>query len=171
MIFGTSHVDHANTGRLSRRWLLAMAAGSLSFILAGCTSGGSGSGSGGSGGAGGRVTLTGKVVDANNNDEPIAGAKVTIDGNLVLTGTNGTFSFSLAPISIPTTAKVEGPMNAQNQIPFYDNGYHCPPGSACSLLNLRTSGFLVGVTPGGSTRNLGIIKLGSTDGPPFPPGF
>jgi len=29
MIFGTSHVDHANTGRLSRRWLLAMAAGSL----------------------------------------------------------------------------------------------------------------------------------------------
>jgi hypothetical protein len=65
---------------------------------------------------------------------------------------------------------VQGPI-VDGQETFYRNGYFCPPDSGCSLMNLVQPGFPVPSTGAGSTRNLGTFKLGSTDGPPFPPGF
>jgi len=151
MIFGKSH-----------RYAVVLALSALLVApLVGC--------GGGSGGGGGtatptpdatvRATFSGRVVDFNSGDIPVAGAVVTFNGASVLTANDGTFTLQTNPSTETLNARVVGPNNN-----YYNTGY--VNGLSYNVVN---PGFPVPPTAGGASRDLGVIKIATQDGPPPPP--
>ncbi len=177
MKFGLSRNDQSALGARIRRSLSAMSGATLVFaLMAGCSGGGGGTtgGGGGStnggGGGGTKAVFTGVVVDANNGDRPVEGVTVAVNGAVAITNSAGAFSVEANPVGANVKGTVQGPI-VNGEETYYRNGYYCPPASGCSLMNLVDPGFPVPSTAAGEARSLGTFKLGSTDGPPFPPGF
>ena len=150
MIFGKSH-----------RYAVVLALSALLVApLVGC---GGGSGDGGTATPTpdpvARAIFSGRVVDFNSGDISVAGVVVTFNGVSATTANDGTFTFQTTPTTETLSASVVGPNNN-----YYNTGY--VNGTSYNVVN---PGFPVPPTAGGASRDLGIIKIATKDGPPPPP--
>lgn len=152
MIFGRGQ------RQVTRRQALS-ALGAAALMLAGCGGGGSGSPSDGATPTPAPATrFTGRVIDANNGDRGVQGASVTLNGVTAITANDGTFELRTANTAL-SYAKVVGPDGK-----YYNNGYYNG-----IQYNLAASGFPVQPATVDTLVDLGSVRIGSTDGPPFPP--
>jgi hypothetical protein len=150
MIFGSGQ-------RLVTRRQALSALGAAALMLAGC---------GGGGGNGTTPVPTpapatrfiGRVIDANNGDRGVSGARVVLNGATAITINDGTFELSTANTAL-NYATVVGPDGK-----YYNNGYYDG-----IQYNLAGEGFPVQAAATEVSVDLGAVRLGSTDGPPFPP--
>lgn len=151
MIFGKSH-----------RYAVVLALSALLVVpLVGC-GGGSGDGSATATPTpdpASRAVLVGRVVDSYNGDQAIAGVVVRFNGAQATTATDGTFRLEAPSTTGTLFATVTGPNNG-----YYSSAY--VNGTSTNVVN---PGIEIGATAGGVQRDLGTIKLFSTDGPPPPP--
>ncbi|MBB6049012.1 hypothetical protein [Armatimonas rosea] len=105
------------------------------------------------------AVLTGRVVDSYNGDQSVAGAVVSFNGVNTASDVNGNFSLKAPATGGTLYATVVGPSN---------NFYNSATVNGVAV-NVVSPGIAVGATAEGQTRNLGVIKLFSKDGPPPPP--
>ena len=92
-------------------------------------------------------------------DEAVAGAVVSFNGAQTSTANDGSFRLEAAATAGTLYARVVGP----------NNGYYSSAYINGVSVNVTNPGITVGATAGGQQRDLGTIKLFSTDGPPPPP--
>ena len=106
-----------------------------------------------------RAIITGRVVDFNNGDLPVAGALVSFNGVSQYSASDGSFRLDVPATATSANATVLGPNNN-----FYSTGF--VNGTQYNVVN---PGFPVPATVGGQSRDLGTIKILDQDGPPPPP--
>jgi hypothetical protein len=106
-----------------------------------------------------RAIFSGRVVDFNSGDISVAGAVVSFNGASTTTANDGTFTLQTTPTTETLNARVVGPNNN-----YYNTGY--VNGTSYNVVN---PGFPVPPTAGGASRDLGVIKIATQDGPPPPP--
>jgi hypothetical protein len=158
MIFGTRQ----RTSEIGRRQALcAIGAAMLSVsALAGCGGGGGSSQATPAPGSGSTARFIGRVVN-NSTNIGISGVTVSLNGASVQTRSDGGFVLDATPASGVVRATVLGPDGR-----WRASGYY-----AGSLYNLVKDGFPVLPAAANATVELGTVKLGSADDPPFPPTF
>lgn len=161
MIFGTGRFSSSTSRLWTRRQAMTAVGGAVAIsLLAGCGGGsGGGNGGGGNGGGGSLATFTGRVVDINSNEAPVQGATIALNGRTTTTAVDGTFILQTPPNSAIANATVTGPNNQ-----YYFQGYWNG-----AQYDLARVGFPVQAILANESRNLGTVKLGSQNGPPFPP--
>lgn len=166
MIFGTGHNSSGSVRRWTRRQaMIAMGGVAAMALLAGCGGGGSGGGGNSGGGGGGqKATLTGRILDVNNGDLPVQGVIVNINGGTAVSGADGNFTLLADPIAAPIVGTLVSPKNLLGADAYYRSGYFNGV-----LYDFVSEGFPVQPIQANESRNLGTFKLGSTEGPPFPP--
>ena len=157
----TASAVAATTKTWTRRAMLGCCAlSAVAMAITGC-----GGGSNDNGGTDTRVaTLTGKVIDINNNDSPIEGVVVTLNGASATTGVDGTFSLKCSAFTTSKSGFLAAPKAANGTDRFYRSGY-----LGGELYDFVSDGFPAAPIQANETRTLGTFKLGNTDGPPFPP--
>ena len=155
MIFGKGH-------RYETRFAILMALGALLITpLVGCGGGSANGTPTPSPTPSGQATFVGRVIDANNGDRGVSGARVTLNGIETFTNADGSFTLLAGANVTVSYATVVGPGGN-----FYNTGY-----VAGSQYNVVGSGFPVQPITAGASRDLGTIRIASNDGPPFPPSF
>jgi len=184
MIFGESPRSAPRTVSASpaaaspaRRSFLTQLAALLSafalLVLAGCGGGGGDDGGGGntnpspspSGSGGGGNTITGRVLDRNGGDRPVAGAVVRYKTFNATSDANGNFRIAVTSGGITSDkVTVTGPSvtgaNGVARAGYYTTVYY-------GANAFGADGFTI---PAG-TNNLGDLIIFGTDGPPPPPRF
>ncbi len=157
----TASAVAATTKTWTRRAMLGCCAlSAVAMAITGC--GGSSSDNGGTDTR--LVTFTGKIIDINNNDTPIEGVVVTLNGASATTGLDGTFSLKCAAFTTSKSGFLAAPKATNGSDRFYRSGY-----LGGELYDFVSDGFPVMSIQATETRALGTFKLGNTDGPPFPP--
>jgi hypothetical protein len=167
MIFGRRSLGRTVTSVTSVaeipgvRGLLAVLLVMSLALLAGC--GGGGGGGGGNNGGGNPGTVTGRVIDQNNNNQPVAGATINI-GSIAsgTTATDGTFSISVKTNAGQQNLTITGPSG----VTFFD--YANVGGT---VYRVRSTGIPVPSLSANQTFSLGDIVVLSDAGPPPPPTF
>ncbi len=176
MIFGESpRAAHTVSAPASpaRRSFLALLAYfvfvSALFTLVGCGGGGDGGTTGTNTGVTGTSTtgggsISGRVLDRNGGDNPVAGATVSYRG--VVATTDSTGNFTLATTSGSSTDKVTvvGP-TVTSASGIVRAGYYG------TVVYLQQSYGSDGFAIASGTTQLGDLLIYNTDGPPPPPRF
>lgn len=157
----TASAVAATTKTWTRRAMLGCCAlSAVALAITGC-----GGGSNNNGGTDTRqATFTGKVIDINNNDSPVEGVVVTLNGASATTGVDGTFSLKCSAFTTSKNGFLAAPKAANGTDRFYRSGY-----LGGELYDFVSEGFPAAPIQANETRTLGTFKLGNTDGPPFPP--
>jgi len=135
-------------------------------LLAGCGGGSSDDGGGNNGGGGGGGTpgtVSGRVIDQYNNNQPVAGAVVNV-GSIAsgTTGADGTFFISVKANAGQQNLTITGPSGTS----LYD--YASVSGT---VYRVRSVGIPVPSLSANQTVSLGDIIVLSQSGPPPPPTF
>lgn len=167
MIFGRGHRTTRRQVATACGWLLSAM---LLMSVVGCGGGGSGDGGGGGNNGGGtpaKVTIIGRVIDIYNSGNAVQGAQFTYNGSTFLTNANGDFSAQVDASTVQVSAQVVGPTLSNGQPGYHGQGTVSTLGS--TVWNLNTTGFPVNPTAAGETVNVGTIRIGNVEGPPFPP--
>lgn len=114
--------------------------------------------------------IVGRVIN-NNTNENVAGATIRFGTLTTTTDDAGRFSLQVPADTTAGFLRVESPADAQGRALYYSEGYH-----RGLLIDLRNTGIQVPLTGSADavlsadeTANIGDIKLGSTNDPPFPP--
>jgi len=142
-------------------WGLVTAFLLLVLATAGCGGSSSDNNNNGGGGGGNNATVSGRVVDRYSNNQPLAGAIVTVGSQQAVADSTGSFSVTV-PAGTAATLKVEGPTT--NAI--YDEGV-----IGGTRYAIRSLGYPVPALSSAQNLGLGDIGVYSQSGPPRPPVF
>lgn len=126
--------------------------------VGGCGGGGGQTGPSNPGNSSGTATVTGRVVE-NQTGTAVAGVTVSIGSQQVVTGADGTFSFTVSAGSSSTVVRVVGPAG------YGDSGY--VGGNITSL----STGFTLPVLTESQQYTVGDIQIVGPNSPPLPPLF